>query len=176
MSDDPRYPVGPFQRRDELSEDERYSMLGDIAATPARLRAAVAGLSDAQLDTPYREGGWTLRQVVHHLPDSHLNAYCRLKLALTEEQPVIRPYDEAMWAQLPDSRDTPVEVSLTLLESLHARWMTLFRSMKPEDFRRTFKHPEHAGTPTLDWLVALYSWHGRHHVGHITATRERLGW
>jgi uncharacterized damage-inducible protein DinB len=176
MSNDPRYPIGPFQRRDELSEDERRELLDQIEQTPARMREAVAGLTDAQLDTPYREGGWTLRQVVHHVPDSHLNAYCRLKLALTEEQPVIRPYDEALWAGLEDARATPVEVSLTLLESLHARWMVLLRSMKPEDFRRTFRHPEHQGTPTLDWLVAMYAWHGRHHTGHITATRERMGW
>lgn len=176
MSSDPRYPIGPFQRRDELSEDERRTMLDHIAATPARMREAVAGLSDEQLDTPYREGGWTARQVVHHVPDSHLNAYCRLKLALTENEPTIRPYDEDTWARLADSRETPVEVSLTLLESLHARWMTLFRSMKPEDFRRTFRHPEHGGIQTLDWLVAMYAWHGRHHVGHITSLRERMGW
>ena len=173
---DPRYPIGPFQRRDSLSDDERRAMLDDIAATPARMRAAVAGLSDEQLDTPYRDGGWTLRQVVHHLPDSHLNAYCRLKLALTEDEPVIRPYDESTWAKLEDSKLTPIEVSLTLLESLHARWMILFRSMKPEDFRRTFRHPEHEGTPALDWLVAMYAWHGKHHVGHITSLRERKGW
>jgi hypothetical protein len=128
------------------------------------------------LDTPYREGGWTLRQVVHHVPDSHLNAFCRLKLALTENEPTIRPYDESLWAKLDDVRLTPIEVSLTLLESLHARWMTLFRSMKPADFRRTMRHPEHEGALTLDWLVAMYAWHGRHHVGHITAARKRLGW
>ena len=176
MSNDPRYPIGPFERRDSLSEDERQAMFADIAAAPAKMRAAVAGLTEEQLDTPYRDGGWTVRQVVHHVPDSHLNAYCRLKLALTEEQPTIRAYDESTWAKLDDSRLTPIEVSLTLLESLHARWMTLFRSMKPEDFRRTFRHPEHDGTPTLDWLVAMYSWHGRHHVGHITSLRQRMGW
>jgi uncharacterized damage-inducible protein DinB len=176
MASDPRYPIGTFQRRDELTADERAAMLDDIAAAPARMREAVAGLTAEQLDTPYREGGWTLRQVVHHVPDSHLNAYCRLKLALTEEQPTIRPYDESLWAKLEDVKRTPVEVSLTLLESLHARWMDLFRAMKPEDFRRTFKHPEHDGTQTLDWLVAMYAWHGRHHVGHITATRQRMGW
>ena len=151
-------------------------MLNDIAAAPARMREAVAGLDDAQLDTPYREGGWTLRQVVHHVPDSHLNAYCRLKLTLTEQDPVIRPYDESLWARLDDSRTTPIAVSLTLLESLHARWMEIFRSLEPEDYRRTFRHPEHDGIQTLDWLVAMYSWHGRHHVGHITSTRQRLGW
>ena len=151
-------------------------MFEDIAAAPAKMRAAVSGLTDEQLDTPYREGGWTVRQVVHHVPDSHLNAYCRLKLALTEERPTIRPYDESTWAKLDDSRLTPIEVSLTLLESLHARWMTLFRSMKPEDFGRTFRHPEHEGTQTVDWLVAMYAWHGKHHAGHITSLRERMGW
>jgi uncharacterized damage-inducible protein DinB len=176
MSSDPRYPIGPFQRRDELSDEERRAMLEQIAATPARLREAIAGLGDEQLDTPYREGGWTLRQVVHHVPDSHLNAYIRLKLALTENAPVIRPYDESTWAKLPDSRDTPAEVSLTLLESLHARWMILFRSLKPDDFKRTLRHPEHDGILTVDWLIAMYSWHGRHHVGHITSLRERMGW
>jgi uncharacterized damage-inducible protein DinB len=176
MSNDPRYPIGPFKRRDELSGDERRAMLDDIAATPAKMRAAVAGLTEEQLDTPYRDGGWTLRQVVHHVPDSHLNAYCRLKLALTEDVPTIRPYDESTWAKLEDSRLTPIEVSLTLLESLHARWMTLFRSMKAEDFRRTLRHPDHEGTPTLDWLVAMYAWHGKHHVGHITSLRERMRW
>jgi hypothetical protein len=176
MSTDPRYPIGPFQPQHELTPEERRAMLQTIAATPARMREAVAGLTEAQLDTPYRDGGWTLRQVAHHVPDSHLNAYCRVKLALTEENPVIRPYDESMWAKVDDSRTTPVEVSLTLLESLHARWMKVFDSMKPEDFRRTFRHPEHGGIQTLDWLVAMYSWHGRHHVAHITSTRQRLGW
>lgn len=176
MSNDPRYPVGPFQRRDELTPEERRELLDQIADTPRRLRDAVAGLSDQQLDTPYREGGWTVRQVVHHVPDSHLNAYCRLKIALTEELPTVRPYDESVWARLDDSRTTPIEVSLTLLESLHARWMQLFRSLKPEDFRREFLHPEHEGTLTVDFLVAMYAWHGRHHTGHITALRDRLGW
>lgn len=173
---DPRYPVGPFVRKDELSADERRARIEEIAAAPARMREAVAGLSEAQLDTPYREGGWSVRQVVHHVPDSHLNAYVRLKLALTENEPTIRPYDEALWAELEDSRITPTEVSLALLESLHARWVGLLRSMRDEDFRRTFKHPEHEGTPTLDFLVAMYAWHSRHHVAHITALRERMGW
>lgn len=176
MTNDPRYPVGPFQSRTELESGERRGMIDNIAAAPARMREAVRGLSDEQLDTPYREGGWTLRQVVHHVPDSHLNAYCRLKLALTEDEPVIRPYDESLWAKLDDVHTTPVEVSLTLLESLHARWVGLLRAMKDEDFRRTFKHPEHAGTQTLDWLVAMYSWHSRHHVAHITSLREQKGW
>ncbi len=170
------YPIGKFQPQFELTPDERRARIDEIAAAPARMRDAVRGLDDEQLDTPYREGGWTVRQVVHHVPDSHLNAYCRFKLALTEDSPTIRPYDEARWAELSDSRDTPIEVSLTLLESLHARWVGLLRSLKDDDFRRTFRHPEHAGTPTLDWLLALYGWHSRHHVAHITSLRERKGW
>ncbi|HEX9981706.1 MAG TPA: putative metal-dependent hydrolase [Thermoanaerobaculia bacterium] len=173
---DPRYPVGPFVNRTSLDTEERQSLIGDIAATPQRLRDAVAGLDDTQLDTPYRDGGWTLRQVVHHVPDSHLNAYTRLKLALTEDTPVIRPYDEALWANLPDVQATPVETSLMLLETLHARWVGLMRAMAPEDFARPLRHPDHDGPKSIDWIVALYSWHGRHHVAHITSTRERLGW
>jgi uncharacterized damage-inducible protein DinB len=175
VSTDLRYPVGRFEKRETLTPGERRAMIDQIAATPTRMREAIAGLDDAQLDTPYRDGGWTVRQVVHHVPDSHMNAFIRLKLALTEEQPTIKPYDEARWAELSDARDTPIEVSLTLLDSLHARWTGLMRSLRDEDFRRTLEHPEH-GVMTLDWLVAMYAWHGRHHVGHITALRERMGW
>jgi uncharacterized damage-inducible protein DinB len=173
---DLRYPIGKFERRDELNSDERRAMIDVIAAAPSQMRAAVAGLDEAQLDTPYREGGWSVRQVIHHVPDSHLNAYTRLKLALTEDDPIIRPYDEALWAGLPDSRDTPIDVSLTLLESLHARWVTLLRSMSADDFRRTLRHPDHPGILTVDWLVAMYAWHSRHHVAHVTALRERMQW
>lgn len=173
---DPRYPIGTFERRDTLTPDERRDFIAQIAATPARLREAVSGLSDEQLDTPYRDGGWSARQVVHHVPDSHLNAYCRLKITLSEDgQPTIRPYDEAAWAKLPDMFITPIDVSLTLLESLHARWVGLWNAMKDEDFQRSFTHPEH-GVRSLDWLLALYAWHGRHHVAHITSLRERMGW
>ncbi|HET7712245.1 MAG TPA: bacillithiol transferase BstA [Thermoanaerobaculia bacterium] len=172
---DLRYPVGPFQPVNALSPGERRQRIEEIAAAPARMREAVTGLSDEQLDTPYRDGGWTVRQVAHHLPDSHLNAYIRLKLALTESEPTIKPYDEAAWAQLPDSVQTPVETSLTLLESLHQRWVILLRSLRDEDFARTFRHPEH-GVVTLDWLLAMYGWHSRHHVAHITSLRERRGW
>jgi hypothetical protein len=173
---DLRYPIGKFERRDELNADERRTMIDTIAAAPSRMREAVSGLSDTQLDTPYRDGGWTVRQVIHHVPDSHLNAYIRLKLALTEEDPLIRPYDEALWAGLPDTQQTPVEVSLTLLESLHARWVTLLRSLEDSDFRRTLRHPEHSGILTLDWLVSMYAWHSRHHVAHVTSLRERMEW
>ena len=179
MSDtqiDPRYPIGKFNRPTSLhTSDQRREFVEQIAATPARMRAAVAGLSNEQLDTPYRDGGWTVRQVVHHVPDSHMNAYTRVKLALTEDEPTIKPYDEAAWAKLNDVRDAPVETSLVLLETLHARWDTILKSMTDSDFERTLLHPDH-GVITLDWLIAMYAWHGRHHVAHITSLRDRSGW
>jgi uncharacterized damage-inducible protein DinB len=170
-----RYPVGKYERRDTLTPEERPAMIAEIAEAPARMRKAVGGLTESQLDTPYREGGWTVRQVVHHVPDSHLNAYTRFKLALTEEHPTIRPYDEAKWAELSDSRDTPIETSLTLLESLHDRWTRLLRGMSADDYRRTLNHPDN-GVMSLDMVLTLYAWHGRHHVAHITSLRERMGW
>ena len=172
---DPRYPIGKWERRDTLTPGERAAMIAQIAEVPARMRAAIAGLDETQLDTPYREGGWLVRQVVHHVPDSHLNSYTRFKLALTEEEPTIRPYDEAKWAALSDSRDTPVATSLTMLDALHDRWTILLRAMSEDDFRRTLRHPE-LGVMTLDAMVSLYAWHGRHHVGHVTSLRERMGW
>ncbi len=150
-------------------------MIAQIAEVPARMRAAIAGLDEAQLDTPYREGGWTLRQVVHHVPDSHVNSYMRFKLALTEEEPTIRPYDEAKWAELSDSRDTPIETSLTMLDALHDRWTRLLRAMDDDHFRRTLRHPD-IGVMSLDAVLSMYAWHGRHHVGHVTSLRERMGW
>jgi uncharacterized damage-inducible protein DinB len=170
---DPRYPVGKYERRDVLTPEERAAMIEQIAAAPQKLREAVAGLTSQQLETPYREGGWTLRQVVHHVPDSHMNSYVRFKLALTETTPTIRPYDEARWAELSDSVDTPPETSLQLLESLHDRWVRLLRAMSADDFQRTLNHPEN-GLMTLDAMLALYAWHGRHHVAHITSARERM--
>ena len=172
---DPRYPIGKWDRRDTLTTGERVAMIAQIGEVPARMRTAIAGLDQAQLDTPYREGGWTVRQVVHHVPDSHLNSYTRFKLALTEEEPTIRPYDEAKWAALSDSRDTPVETSLTMLDALHDRWTILLRAMSDDDFRRTLRHPD-IGVMSLDALLSLYAWHGRHHVGHVTSLRERMGW
>ena len=173
---DPRYPVGKFNPPTAPhTSDERRTLIQQIAATPARMRAAVAGLNESQLETPYRDGGWTVRQVVHHVPDSHMNAYTRVKLALTEEQPAIKPYDEAAWAKLNDVRDTPIETSLVLLETLHERWDKILSAMTDADFARTLLHPDH-GVVTLDWLIALYAWHGRHHVGHITSLRDRSGW
>jgi hypothetical protein len=172
---DLQYPIGRFAWSGPNSEDDRKVYMDDIEQTPARMRAAVAGLSEAQLDTPYRPGGWTVRQVVHHVPDSHLNSYVRFRLALTEKEPTIKPYDESRWAELTDARTAPIEISLALLESLHARWTLLLRSLKPEDFAREFRHPE-LGTVNLDKNLALYAWHGRHHVAHINSLRERMGW
>ena len=172
---DLRYPIGKFQFDGPLTEEQKRKSLDDIVGTPANLRSAVEGLSPQQLDTPYRPGGWTVRQVVHHVPDSHLNSYMRFKLALTEEEPTIKPYAEDRWAELADTKQTPVDVSLTLLDSLHDRWVRLLRSLTPEEWKRTFRHPD-LGPMTLEKTLALYAWHGRHHVAHITALRERHGW
>lgn len=172
---DPRYPIGKFHYEGPASEEQKQQFLDDIASTPANLRSAVKGLSPAQLDTPYREGGWTVRQVVHHVPDSHLNSYVRFKLALTEDDPTIKPYAEDRWAELADSKSTPIEVSLTLLDSLHDRWVRLLRSLNADDWKRTFRHPE-LGAMTLEKNLALYAWHGRHHMAHITELRKRMGW
>jgi hypothetical protein len=176
VGDDLRYPVGSFQFDGDVNPRTREQRIGEIAAAPAHLRKAVAGLTPAQLDTPYRPGGWTVRQVVHHLPDSHLNAYTRIKLALTEEEPTIRPYEEARWAELPDARTGPIEPSLALLESLHQRWLLLLRQLDPPDFERRFRHPEHGRIFEVDEAIAMYAWHGRHHVAHITSLRHRMGW
>lgn len=172
---DPRYPVGRFRVEGEIGAEQRRAWIEEIARMPARLREALAGLTDAQLDTPYRDGGWTLRQVAHHVPDSHMNAYTRVKLGLTEDDPVIKPYDEGAWALLEDTRATPVEVSLALLEALHARWVNVLRSIGDEQWSRTIRHPEN-GTMRLDYVLGLYAWHGRHHVAHVTRLRERMGW
>ena len=172
---DLRYPVGKFRFPDAVSAEERRKFIEQVAETPARLRAAIGGLSEQQLDTPYRSGGWTVRQVIHHVPDSHMNSYVRFRLALTEEEPTIRPYMEDRWAELADARTGPPEVSLRLLECLHARWVALFRSLTENEWKRTFRHPE-LGVVSLDKNAALYAWHGRHHVAHIAGLRERMGW
>ena len=172
---DPQYPVGKFERPGELDDARRRHLIEGIAAAPAHLRSAVAGLTAAQLATPYRPGGWTVQQVTHHLADSHLNAYVRTRLALTEQEPTAKGYDEKRWAELEDARTAPVELSMDLLDRLHQRWVWLLRSLSTADYRRAFRHTE-LGLMDLNTQVALYEWHGRHHVAHITSLRQRMGW
>jgi hypothetical protein len=174
MSTDLRFPIGPDVAPAHSSPADRAARIAAIAALPSEVRAAVAGLSDKQLDTPYRPGGWTVRQLVHHIADSHANGYIRLKLAMTEQNPTIKPYDEARWAELPDSK-LPIELSLRMLDSTHERWATVLRGLKAEDFARTYQHPER-GSLTLDVALASYVWHGKHHTAHITGLRKREGW
>jgi hypothetical protein len=175
MSTDLRYPVGKFQRPESISAAGRAAFIDEIRALPANLRAAVAGLTGEQLDTPYRPGGWTVRQVVHHVADSHMNSYVRFRLALTEDEPVIKAYEEQLWAELADARSAPAELSLALIDMLHARWIILLESLDDAAFGRTFRHPA-IGLMTLDANTALYAWHSRHHVAHITSLRRRMGW
>lgn len=172
---DPRYPIGKFSMPKEITPEMRRSAIAETAALPAKLRAAVQGLSEAQLETPYREGGWTIRQVVHHVADSHVNAYIRLRLALTEAGPTIKPYEEATWAKLDDAAHAPAEVSLRLLEPLHERWTLLLQTLQAEDFARPLNHPE-AGPRNVDWLLFLYAWHGQHHTAHITGLCKQKNW
>jgi len=175
-SADLRFPIGRFSRPETTTAESRAAAVEAIAAMPAALRAAIAGLSEAQLDTPYRPGGWTVRQLVHHVADSHMNAYVRMKLAATEDMPAIKPYDEQRWAELPEARTLPVEVSLALIESLHTRWVAFMRALTPEQFARAVRHPDWDRPLTIDTMAALYGWHARHHVAHVTALREREGW
>jgi hypothetical protein len=175
MKDDLRYPIGKFKPTAAPEPEHRRAWLRTIEEAPARLREAVAGLTDTQLDTPYREGGWTVRQVVHHVPDSHTNAYVRSCVVLTETEPTIRTYDEKAWAMLTFARLGPIEVSLDLLDALHTRWLGVLRGMSEADFSRRFIHPDH-GLMTMAVLIEMYSWHGQHHVAHITKLREREGW
>jgi uncharacterized damage-inducible protein DinB len=172
---DARYPIGKMEMPKEITGSKRAQAIESIAAVPKNLREVVRGLNDAQLDTPYREGGWTVRQVVHHVPDSHMNAYVRLKLALTEDKPTIKPYEESVWAEMADSKSAPIEASQRLLDALHERWDRVWRSLKTEDFSRVFVHPDH-GERTIDWLLFVYEWHGRHHVAHITELRKQKAW
>jgi uncharacterized damage-inducible protein DinB len=172
---DLRYPIGPAERKSSLTPQERRAAIDAIAGAPAALRAAVKGLTDAQLDTPYRPDGWTVRQLVHHVADSHMNAYTRFRLALTEDNPTIKPYDEASWAELADARALPIGVSLDLLDGIHQRLVHLLRSTKDADFQRPLTHPEN-GPMTVDALLTVYSWHGRHHTAHVSALRERMKW
>ena len=173
--EDLSHPIGELKPKPELTAEERNQLINDIAAAPAALRVAVNGLTKEQLDTPYRPGGWTVRQVVHHLPDSHLNAYVRFRLALTENEPTIKPYEQQLWAELPDAKNADMEMSLNLFDGLHQRWVLLLRSMKPEDFKRKFNHPE-SGMQPLEKTLQVYAHHGKHHIAHITSLRKRMGW
>ena len=170
-----RYPIGHPVLPGDLTNNERKAFIEAISEAPSMMRSAAERLNDEQLDTPYRPGGWTVRQVVHHVPDSHINAYVRFKWALTEENPTIKAYDEAAWAELPDSRSAPIEISIQLLHEVHARWERLLWGLRPEDFSRTVVHPVD-GVRSLDDFLALYAWHGKHHVAHITELRKRNGW
>jgi len=174
--DDLRYPVGRFEPRPPADAEEQARWIDEIAELPAQLHAAVSGLTPAQLATPYRAGGWTVRQVVHHVPDSHLNAYTRFKLALTEHEPTIKPYDEARWAELADVEAVDPGVSLALLDALHERWVALLRHLTPDEWGRSYRHPEMDRLLTLAEVLGLYAWHGRHHTAHVTRLREREGW
>jgi hypothetical protein len=194
--DDLQYPVGGADIRPSYSPEERSALIDGLSKAPAALRAALEGLDDAKLDTPYRDGGWTIRQVAHHVPDSHMNGYIRMKLAVTEDGPVIKPYEQDLWVELADSR-SPVDVSLRLLEALHERWTSLLRSLAEGQWRRGFVHPElraaaatQDGAPdwkssfasdakglvTVEQTLATYEWHGRHHTAHVTSLRRRMGW
>ncbi|MGP8252627.1 MAG: YfiT family bacillithiol transferase [Terracidiphilus sp.] len=172
---DPRYPIGKFQAPESNSAAVRAAHVEILRQLPERLRAAVSGLTDALLDTPYRDGGWTVRQVVHHVADSHVNSVIRFKLALTEDWPTIKPYDEKAWAELADSKRLPIDGSLVFIEAMHARWVALLESMSESDFARGMIHPER-GRWDLALTLAIYAWHSRHHVAHITMLRERMGW
>jgi uncharacterized damage-inducible protein DinB len=173
---DVRYPIGPFSSVGRpLTAGERTALIDAIEGHPARMRTAVDGLTDEQLDTPYREDGWTLRQVVHHVVDSHVNAYCRFKLSVTEDNPTIRTYEEQIWAELPDAKSAPVEVSLAILDALHPRWVSFLRSLEPDDFARPLQYPG-IGDVNVDLLLEVYGWHGPHHEAHVTTMRERMGW
>lgn len=169
------YPIGKFDFKQTVDPASIPSLIAEIEALPAQLRAASGGLNEEQLDTPYRPGGWTVRQTVHHVADSHMNSYIRLRLALTENEPTIKPYNQPAWGELADARTAPVDLSLDLLAAMHARWALLLRSMAPADFERCFRHPE-MGLLRLDTNLALYAWHGRHHTAHIANLRQRMGW
>jgi hypothetical protein len=175
MSADPRYPLGRFQAPETITPQHIASWIDEVAAAPAHLRQAVAGLTPGQLDTHYREAGWTVRQVTHHIPDSHMNAYVRFKMALTETDPPIRAYEEGEWAKLSDTAETPVETSVVLLEKLHERWVTLMRGFGDAEWKKCYVHPTMGPVP-LERALGLYAWHGKHHVAHVTELRKRKGW
>jgi uncharacterized damage-inducible protein DinB len=172
---DLRYPVGEFVARATITQTERQELIASLDATPTKLREAIANLTAEQLETPYRPDGWTVRQTVHHVADSHINAYVRFRLGLTEEMPTVKPYDENRWAQLEDGRHADPEISLRLLDAVHQRWTILLRSLPPAEFAKMLRHPE-SGVMSLDTVLQSYEWHGRHHVAHINSLRQRMGW
>jgi uncharacterized damage-inducible protein DinB len=175
MAEDIRYPVGKWIREPQVDAAACRRFIDELAVAPAHLSAATKGLSDTQLDTPYRDGGWTPRQIVHHVADSHMNAYTRFKLGVTEDNPTIKPYNEKLWAETVDSRTAPLSLSLPLIDALHDRWVRFLRSLDDQALARTINHPER-GPMTLTDLLQLYAWHGRHHTAHITGLRQRMGW
>jgi len=175
MTADPRYPIGKFSSKDSYTPAERTDFMQRIESLPGRLDAAVVGMNDKQFDTPYRDGGWTVRQVVHHVADSHANAYIRVKWALTEDKPVIKPYDEKAWATTPETTSDPA-LSLAFLKALHAKWTLLLKNMSEAERQRLFIHPATQKTFNADQLMAMYAWHGDHHLAHITELKKRMGW
>lgn len=172
---DAKFPIGKYEPQ-SFSESQKQDWLNDIKFLPQSLEYAVLNLDAAQLNTPYRDGGWTVKEVVHHVADSHINAYCRFKLGLTENNPTIKPYEQDLWVQLSDTQNLPINISLTLLHALHARWYEVLRNMGDADWNRTVVHPEHGKTFTLWHFLGMYAWHGKHHTAHITSLRERMGW
>ncbi|CAN5228018.1 bacillithiol transferase BstA [soil metagenome] len=173
-STDPRYPIGKFAPQESYSREEVKKNIDRIESLPEKLKAAISGLDNAQLDTPYRDGGWTLRQVVHHLPDSHLNAYVRTKWTLTENNPIIKAYDEKAWANTPETAG-PTELSVSLLQSLHTKWVVILKSLSPEQLQRTFTHPDTKKQVPLDRMIAMYAWHGEHHLAHVLSLKTKMG-
>ena len=172
---DLQYPIGKLSLDPDVTPEKRMRWIADISGAPGLFRTAVAGLTESQLDTPYRDGGWTVRQVIHHMADAHIQSLVRFRLALTEDNPAITGYDPAKWGELPDAKTGPVAVSLDLLEAIHARWLLLLRAMTPTQFSKTFRRPD-GQEISLDRLLQTYAWHGKHHAAHITGLRERMGW
>ena len=172
---DPRYPIGKYEQQ-PFSAKQKHEWINDIRFLPQALEQAVLNLDEHQLHTPYRDGGWTVKEVVHHVADSHVNAYCRFKLGLTENNPTIKPYDEKLWSQLPDSQNLPINISLTLLHAVHARWVEILVNIKDDEFNRTVVHPEYQKTMTLWYLLGMYAWHSKHHTAHIITLRKTKGW
>jgi hypothetical protein len=175
MSEDLRFPMGKFDSTQEVNSEMRSGFIQTIEVLPYKFRQAVKGLNNEQIDTPYRPEGWTVRQLVHHIADSHINSFCRFKLGLSEDTPTIKPYDEASWAEMADSKNAPIDLSLNMIDGVHARWALLLKSMSDADFDRNINHPER-GSMSLNSMLSLYDWHSKHHTAHVTKLRERNNW